>query len=74
MGLGYELAESSKARVPGLFDAQAGWSLSQVKAENSKEYSKKSAGEERAETANTKTRMGDWTDGPRTDCLIDLLW
>lgn len=31
MGLGHELAESSKARVPGLFESQAGWSLGQVK-------------------------------------------
>lgn len=31
MGLGHELAESSKARVPGLCDAQAGRSLGQAK-------------------------------------------
>lgn len=31
MDLDQELAESSKVRVPGLFDAQAGRSLGQVK-------------------------------------------
>lgn len=37
MDLGHELAESSKARVPGSFDSQAGRSLGKVKkAESSR--------------------------------------
>lgn len=74
MGLGHELAESSKARVPGLFVAQAGRSLGQVKRLKIVEYSKKSAEEERAEAARTKAKMGDWMNSPSTDCLSDVLW
>lgn len=71
MGLGHELAESSKARVPGLFDSQAGRSLGQVKTV---EYSKKAAEEERAEAASTKAKMGDWMNSPSTDSSSDVLW
>lgn len=58
MGLGHEPAESSKARVPGLFDSQAGRSLGQVKGLKIVEYSEKSAEEERAEAASTKAKIG----------------
>lgn len=74
MGLGHELAESSKARVPGSFDSQAGRSLGKVKRLKIVEYSDKSSEEERAEAASTKAKMGDWANSPSTDCSSAVLW